>query len=83
MIAEQVAQIGLRAACTAVGVAQTGYYRRHRTSPAPPRPTPTPHRDRPQPRTLTSQERAAILEVLHGQRFVDATPAQVWATLLD
>ncbi|HXT46013.1 MAG TPA: hypothetical protein VN748_18175 [Pseudonocardiaceae bacterium] len=30
------------AACTAVGAAQAGYYRCHRTSPAPPRPTPTP-----------------------------------------
>ncbi|MGB8255086.1 MAG: IS3 family transposase, partial [Pseudonocardiaceae bacterium] len=32
---------------------------------------------------LISQERSAILEVLHSQRFVDVAPAQVWATLLD
>jgi putative transposase len=82
-VAELAPQIGVRAACTAVGAAQAGYYRRHRTSPVPPRPTPTAHRDRPQPRALTSQERAAILDVLHSQRFVDAAPAQVWATLLD
>jgi putative transposase len=82
-VTELALQIGVRAACRAVGTAQAGYYRRHRTGPAPPRPTPIPHRDRLQPRALTSQERAAILDVLHSQRFVDAAPAQVWATLLD
>jgi putative transposase len=82
-VTELAGTIGVRAACDAVGVAQAGYYRRHRASPAPPRPTPTVHRDRPQPRALTGQERAAILDVLHSQRFVDLAPAQVWATLLD
>ena len=28
-------KVGVRAACTAVGVAQSGYYRRHRVSPLP------------------------------------------------
>ena len=82
-VAQLAPQIGLRAACTAVGAAQAGYYRRHRTSPAPPRPTPIPHRDRSQPRALTGHEQQAILDVLHSQRFVDAAPAHVWATLLD
>jgi putative transposase len=82
-VAELAAQIGVRAACHAMGAAQAGYYRRHRISPAPPRPTPIPHRDRLQPRALTEQEQQAILDVLHSQRFVDAAPAQVWATLLD
>ena len=77
-VAELAPQIGVRAACHAVGAAQAGYYRRHRTSSAPPRPTPIPHRDRPQPRALTEQEQQAILDVLHSQRFVDAAPAQVW-----
>jgi putative transposase len=82
-VTELAATIGVRTACDAVGVAQASYYRRHRVSPAPSRPTPTPHRDRPQPRALTGQERAAILDVLHSQRFVDLAPAQVWATLLE
>jgi putative transposase len=82
-VAELAPVIGIRAACDAVGVAQASYYRRHRASPAPPRPTPTAHRDRPQPRALSGQERSAIREVLHSQRFVDLAPAQVWATLLD
>jgi putative transposase len=73
----------VRAACHAVGVAQAGYYRRHRISPAPARPAPQPHRDRSQPRALTEHEQHKILDVLHSPRFVDAAPAQVWATLLD
>jgi len=82
-VIELAPQIGVRAACQAVGGAQAGYYRRHRIRRAPARPTPTAHRDRPQPRALSSQERAAIVDVLHSDRFVDAAPAQVWATLLD
>ena len=42
------AQIGVRAACEAVGATQAGYYRRHRVSPTPERPSPTPHRERVQ-----------------------------------
>jgi putative transposase len=36
-----------------------------------------------QPRALDGAERQAILDVLHSERFADASPAQVWATLLD
>jgi len=82
-IVELAPEIGVRAACAAVGVAQAGYYRRHRISPAPARPAPVAHRDRLQPRALTEPERAKILEVLHSPRFVDMAPAEVWATLLD
>ena len=73
----------MRDACVAVGAAQAGYYRRHRVSPAPERPAPIPHRDRPQPRALSEAEQQAILDVLHSDRFVDMSPAEVWATLLD
>ncbi len=75
--------IGTRAACAACGRGQASYYRRHRVSPTPPRPAPIPHRDRAQPRALDAAERAAILAVLHEHRFLDSSPAQVWATLLD
>jgi putative transposase len=34
-------------------------------------------------RALSEPERDAVLEVLHSERFVDSSPAQVWATLLD
>src|SRR2546428_393385 len=47
-------------------------------------PEPRPRRPRPVPaRALTQAEREKVLEVLHSQRFVDCSPAQVWATLLD
>lgn len=82
-VVELAPQIGVRAACQAVGAAQAGYYRRHRASPTPARPAPMAHRDRPQPRALTEPEQRKILDVLHSPRFVDAAPAHVWATLLD
>ena len=76
-------RVGIRAACVAVGVAQAGYYRRNRVSPAPVRPVPVAYRDRTQPRALSPTERQGILDVLHSERFVDLAPAEVWATLLD
>lgn len=82
-LAELAGRIGVRDACVAIGASQAGYYRRHRVSAAPERPAPIPHRDRPQPRALSAQEQQAILDVLHSDRFVDMSPAEVWATLLD
>jgi hypothetical protein len=32
---------------------------------------------------LAEAEREAVLAELHSERFVDCSPAQVWATLLD
>jgi putative transposase len=75
--------IGVRAACQAVGSPQASWYRRHRQSPAPQRPAPVPHRDRVQPRALSEAERQAILHELHSERFIDVSPTEVWAILLD
>ena len=36
-----------------------------------------------QPRALTEAEQAAVLDVLHSERFVDQAPEAVYATLLD
>jgi putative transposase len=36
-----------------------------------------------QPRALTGEEHVRVLEVLHSERFADAAPATVYATLLD
>lgn len=82
-IVKLIPQIGVRAACDAVGASQAGYYRRHRQSSAPPRPAPIAHRDRYQPRALSAAERQAILAELHSDRFVDVSPTEVWAILLD
>jgi putative transposase len=82
-VAELAPEVGVVAACKAVGRSRAGYYRRHRVSPAPPRPAPIPQAQRVQPRALSPAERDRVLAVLHEPRFVDASPAQVWATLLD
>jgi putative transposase len=82
-VAVLVPEVGVTAACAAVGRSRAAHYRRHRKSPPPARPAPVGHRERAQPRALAPAERARVLEVLHDPRFADAAPAQVWATLLD
>jgi len=75
---ELVPMVGTKAACAALGRPRASHYRRARPSVAgPPRPRPSP------PNALSADERAGLLDVLHGERFVDRAPAQVWATLLD
>jgi putative transposase len=70
--------VGTRPACRALGASPATIYRRRRP------PEPRPSRARPRPATaLSDQEREAVLEVLHCERFVDCSPAQVYATLLD
>jgi putative transposase len=70
--------IGTRPACRALGVAPATLYRRRRPlTPRAPRPRPTPTR------ALSLVEQDVVLAELHGQRFQDASPAEVYATLLD
>ena len=71
--------IGTRPACRALVASHATIYRRRRP--------PAPRRERgprpPSPRALSAAEREALLAELHGERFIDSSPAQVWATLLD
>ena len=70
--------VGTRPACRALGVAPATIYRRRRPpAPHPPGPRLTPAG------ALSAAEREAVLAELHSERFVDCSPAQVWATLLD
>ena len=70
--------IGTRPACRALGAAPATIYRRRRPpEPKPLRPRPTPER------ALSQAERARVLEVLHSERFVDVSPEETYATLLD
>jgi putative transposase len=70
--------IGTRPACRAVGASPATIYRRRRP------PTPRPGRPRPtSARALTPPERREVLDVLHSERFVDVSPEETWATLLD
>jgi putative transposase len=70
--------VGTRPACRALGAAPATIYRRRRPPvPRSPGPRPAPAR------ALSDAEREAVLDVLHSPRFVDSSPAQVYATLLD
>ena len=70
--------IGTRPACRALGASPATIYRRRRPpEPRTPRPRPTPER------ALSEPERGRVLEVLHSERFVDISPEETWATLLD
>ena len=70
--------IGTRPACRALGASVATIYRRRRP-PEPRRPGP-----RPTPvRALSEAERERVLEVLHSERFVDVSPEETYATLLD
>ena len=70
-------EIGLAPACRALGVSRATAYR-HR-SPRPP----GTRSQRRSPLALSDDERSAVLAQLHAERFVDASPAAVYATLLD
>jgi putative transposase len=68
--------IGVAPACEGLGVARsTLYYQRREAQEPRPRPKPA--------RALTDGERQEVLDELHGDRFVDKSPGEAWATLLD
>lgn len=82
MIKEALAALtplmGTRPSCRALGVAPATIYRWRRPPKA------KAARPRPRPgRALSELERATVLEVLNGERFLDSSPAEVYATLLD
>ena len=69
--------IGVVPACESMGVTRSTLYyqRREPKDEAKPRPKPA--------RALTDGERQKVLDELHDDRFVDKSPGEVWATLLD
>ena len=56
------------ALCQSIGVSRASLYRRPRA---------------PSPRALVPAERRAVRDTLHSARFVDQSPAEVYATLLE
>ena len=72
---ELAPQMGIAPLCEAVGLSRASLYRRRRPRQESGRPTPA--------RALSKPERQEVLQVLHSERFVDAPPAQVHATLLE
>ena len=70
--------MGTRSACRALGISPATIYRwRRPTERQTSRVRPKP------PRALSEIERAVVLSELHSERFLDASPAEVYATLLD
>jgi putative transposase len=68
--------VGVSAACRALGVPRSSFYRAQRPPCAPgPRPTPA--------RALAPEEKEQVLHALNSERFQDSAPRQVYAALLD
>ena len=78
LVEERRAAVGIAPLCAALGLARATFYRR-RGGPPPPAATP---RERRVPRhALTIADRAAVLVLLHEERFVDLPPAPVYLLL--
>ena len=68
--------VGASAACRALGVSRSSLYRARQPQGEPTaRPTPE--------RALSPEEQATVRELLNSERFCDAAPRQMYATLLD
>ncbi len=68
-------------ACAWLGLSRATFHRRQRAATADPAPVARP---RPTPaRALAADERRGVLDLLNEARFIDQSPAEVYATLLD
>jgi putative transposase len=70
--------IGIQRSCTLTGINRSTLYRRRRPEerkPAPIRPAP--------PNALSPEECQELIRILNSQEFMDKSPRQVWAILLD
>lgn len=76
-VQEMGPRLGYASTCAALGLARATFYRNARPPRGPRRPRNAPKQ------TLAPDERAAVLSVLHEERFVDLAPAEVYAQLLD
>jgi transposase InsO family protein len=68
--------VGVAEACRVLGVPRSSVYRA-RQPQAEPCPRPTPER------ALSAEEKAEVRAILNSERFCDAAPREVYATLLD
>ena len=76
-VEELAPRVGVTAACEALGVPRSSYYRARDRDRQPESPRPKP------PRALSEQEKTEVREVLNSERFQDRSPRQVYAQLLD
>ena len=79
--AKQLAkEVGVHKACNALDVPRASFYRRRIRQTDPAREAAT---KRPSPRALPESEREQVRQTLYSERFMDKSPYQVYATLLD
>jgi putative transposase len=71
-------RLAITAACQLTGRSRATHYRRLR--PPPPR---RPRSPQVQPSALTTEERAAVLELMNSDEYAELPPAQIWARELD
>lgn len=80
-VAELGETVGMKTACQALAVPRSSFDRRRAKENSSPV-EPVAHRPAP-PLALSRDERQAVFDVAHEERFWDATPYQIYATLLD
>lgn len=71
-------ETGIKPACEALGVNRASFYRAQAPCPDGIK----PERPRP-PLALSTEEEQRVLDILHSERFMDCSPYQVYAALLD
>jgi putative transposase len=77
---EQLATaVGTSNACKAIGIPRASFYRRRKPKGPLKQGLPRPKPDR----SLSEEEKRAVLAELHSVRFVDKAPGEVYATLFD
>jgi len=80
VVSELTSQFGVAAACQALAVPRSSFYRSRQVPSPKVNPPSPPARS---PRSLSEQEQSVVRGTLNSPRFVDQAPREVYATLLD
>jgi putative transposase len=87
LVAELSSRVGVQAACEALSVARASYYRQQSGQAAPEkaaaRESQVSRVRARSPRALQTHERETVVAELNSTRFMDQSPREVYATLLD
>jgi putative transposase len=85
LVEEVAGTVGIGDACDAIALSRATFYRLRDVSDSAthPIPTPKPHRRPGTHPSLTGDQEDEILALLNSERFLDCSPRQMWATLLD
>ena len=78
-VQELAARVGVTAACRALSMPRSSYYRHQRPAALPC----LRQLRRPHPRALTLDEQVVVRAQLNSERFADRAPRAIYATLLD